>query len=114
MSDWALALSVSDEGPDPTFLRIARAITDEIKRGRLKAGAALPGTRTLASSLGVHRNTVLAAYRELFAEGWITSEKARGTYVSPSIPDVAPRRFSARAEVAGEIAVRAGFDLPDP
>jgi GntR family transcriptional regulator / MocR family aminotransferase len=112
MSDWAVALSVS-EGTDPTFLRIARAITDEIKRGRLRAGAALPGTRTLATSLGVHRNTVLAAYRELFAEGWISSEQARGTFVSSQIPDVTPRRFSPRAEVVKEIAARAGFDLPD-
>ena len=113
-ADWTVALDVSEDGNDPTFLRIARAITDDIKRGRLKAGASLPGTRTLATSLGVHRNTVLAAYRELFAEGWIASEKARGTFVSASIPDVAPRRFSPRAEVAKEIATRAGFDLPDP
>src|SRR5262249_34379460 len=69
----------------------------------------LPGSRTLAATLGVHRNTVLAAYRELVAEGWISTEEARGTFVSRAIPDVAPRRFSR--QLATAIAPRAGFEL---
>ena len=44
------------------------------RRGRLRPGDALPGSRALAQSLGVHRNTVLAACAELTAEGWIFSE----------------------------------------
>src|SRR5262249_49016218 len=54
-------------------------------------------------------NTVLAAYRELAAEGWISSEEARGTFVSAEIPDRAPRRFSS--DVAKEIASRPGFEI---
>jgi GntR family transcriptional regulator/MocR family aminotransferase len=111
MSTWTVAIDLDEAGTGPTFLRIARAVSDDIRRGRLKAGDALPGSRTLATSLGVHRNTVLAAYRELVAEGWIASEEALGTFVSPQIPDVAPRRFSAQAAVAREIAPRVGFDL---
>jgi GntR family transcriptional regulator/MocR family aminotransferase len=115
MGSWAFTLDLSQgaEG-QPTFLRIARAITDDIRRGRLRAGDALPGTRTLADSLGVHRNTVLAAYRELFAEGWIASEKARGTFVSADIPDAEPKRFSAKAAVVRGVAARPGYDLAPP
>jgi len=115
MAGWSVAIDLTreDEG-SPTFVRIARAITDDIRRGRLRAGDALPGTRTLASSLGVHRNTVLAAYRELFAEGWIASEKARGTFVAVEIPDAQPRRFSAKAALAREIAARPGYDVVGP
>ena len=102
------------EDAGPTFLRIARAVAADIRRGRLKAGDALPGSRTLATSLGVHRNTVLAAYRELTAEGWISCEEARGTFVSKTIPDVTPRRFSTAAAVAQSIAPRAGFELGPP
>lgn len=111
MARWSLAVDVG-EGGLPVFVRIARAISDDIRRGRLAKGAALPGTRTLASSLGVHRNTVLAAYQDLAAEGWITTENARGTFVSDEIPDVKPRRFSPRAAVPTAMAVRPGFDLP--
>jgi len=111
MSTWAVTIDLEATGSGPTFLRIARAVADDIRRGRLRAGDALPGSRTLATSLGVHRNTVLAAYRELVAEGWIASEEAHGTFVSPQIPDVTPRRFSAQAAVAREIAPRVGFEL---
>lgn len=115
MSAWTVEIDVErGDGlaAEPVFLRIARAVAEDIRRGRLRSGDELPGSRTLATSLGVHRNTVLAAYRELEAEGWIATSRARGTFVSPSIPDVAPRRFSARAAVPPGIAARAGFDLP--
>lgn len=111
MSSWTVAIDLAAADTGPTFLRIARAISEDIRRGRLRAGDSLPGSRTLATSLGVHRNTVLAAYRELGAEGWIATAEARGTFVSPQIPDVSPRRFSAQAAVAREISPRVGFDL---
>ncbi|MBX3212215.1 MAG: PLP-dependent aminotransferase family protein [Labilithrix sp.] len=115
MASWSVTIDLTrgDEN-SPTFVRIARAIAGDIRRGRLRAGDALPGTRTLAASLGVHRNTVLAAYRELFAEGWIASEKARGTFVSVEIPEPQPKRFSAGAAEAREIAARPGYDVVDP
>jgi GntR family transcriptional regulator/MocR family aminotransferase len=81
-----------DEGSGPVFLRIARAIADDVRRGRLRSGDALPGTRVLAESLAVNRNTVVAAYRELVAEGWATTRRGGGTYVAESIPEPRPRR----------------------
>jgi GntR family transcriptional regulator/MocR family aminotransferase len=111
MPAWTVTFDVdaTRDGRDagPAFLRIARAVADDIRRGRLRAGDELPGSRTLAAQIGVHRNTVLAAYRELSAEGWIASKEATGTFVSREIPDVSPRRFSA--EVAREIAPRTGY-----
>ena len=73
--------------------QIARGIAEHVRHGRLRAGQALPGTRELARTLGVHRNTVLAAYAELVAEGWVTTQAARGTFVSPELPK--PRSFGA-------------------
>ena len=51
----------------PPFLQIARSLAADIQRGRLRPGDRLPGSRRLAASLQVHRNTVLAA----LAEGWL-------------------------------------------
>jgi len=78
-----------DQGPrgEPVFLRIVRAVTEDIRRGRLLAGTRLPGTRTLARSLGVNRNTVVAAFDELVAEGWLTASRASATRVSDTIPE---------------------------
>ena len=108
---WELTLELERQGHTPLFLQVARNIAADIRRGRLRPQTALPGSRSLARILGVHRNTVLSAYAELQAEGWIQTERARGTFVSPSIPDQAPRRFSGRsAKPTGTIA-QPGFDL---
>lgn len=96
----------------PLFLQIARAITDDIRRGRLRPGDALPGTRTLARSLGVQRLTVVSAFDELVAEGWIATRPARGAFVSPELPDVRPRRFAAGAVQRAGVPERAVFDVP--
>lgn len=109
---WQLSVDLARDGTGPVFLRIARALTADIRRGRLRPGEELPGSRTLAASLGVHRNTVLAAYRELTAEGWVETTRARGTFVSSSLPEVEPRRFSARAAEAHVVSRHAAFVLP--
>ena len=100
---WPVPLVPRGDGPH--FLRIARAIADDVRRGRLVAGQRLPGSRTLAAELGVHRNTVLAALAELEAQGWLVTEAARGTFVAAALPEPArtrPPRSRARA----------GFPLP--
>ncbi|MGZ3476138.1 MAG: MocR-like pyridoxine biosynthesis transcription factor PdxR [Polyangiales bacterium] len=104
---WDHWLTIEAEGP--VFLRIARAVSEDVRRGRLRPGDPLPGSRTLAESLGVHRNTVLAAYRELAAEGWIDTRPAGGTFVRGELPEIAPRRFAPRRE---SVPSRAGYELP--
>src|SRR5689334_4953721 len=66
-----LSLDTGEDDDSPAFLRIARAIAADARAGRLRAGSRLPGSRELAISLSVHRNTVLAAFRELLAEGFL-------------------------------------------
>jgi GntR family transcriptional regulator / MocR family aminotransferase len=111
MAQWQVALDLNahNGGEQPIFIRLARAISDDVRRGRLKPGDALPGSRSLARALGVHRNTVLAAYAELAAEGWITTEAAARTFVSHALPDVEAqprRRAPARAALGFPLAAR--------
>ncbi|MBR8176802.1 GntR family transcriptional regulator, partial [Burkholderia ambifaria] len=49
-------------------------------RGAMPAGTRLPGTRALAETLGVSRNTTAAVYEQLVAEGFLQSDR-RGTRV---------------------------------
>ncbi|MBE7449511.1 MAG: PLP-dependent aminotransferase family protein [Kofleriaceae bacterium] len=101
-------------GGGPLFQRIARAVIDDIRRGRLVADQRLPGSRALAAELGVHRNTVLAALAELEAQGWIVTRPARGTFVAPTLPEVRPavRPASGRDRWAAGAGDRPGFALP--
>lgn len=82
----AFALQIEEDSRTPLFLRIARAIARDIERGRLRPGAMLPGTRSLAADLEVNRNTVVAAYHELALQGWIELQPARGAVVARNLP----------------------------
>jgi GntR family transcriptional regulator / MocR family aminotransferase len=110
MARWEFSLTVDRRQKAPLFVQIARAIVSDITRGRLRAGDMLPGTRTLARTLGVQRQTVVAAFNELYAEGWIVTHPARGTSVSPDFPDPSPRMFSPRT--VATLPSAPPFDLP--
>lgn len=108
MSDWSARIFLDPASRAPVFLQIAHAIMAEIHRGRLQPGAMLPGYRALAETLGVNRNTVLNAYKELQAEGWLEVKSGEGSCVV----DSPPRHLPAGVAPASEASVGMGFDLP--
>lgn len=69
----------------PVFKRVAEAIGLLIRQGRLAPGDTLPSSRSLASHLELHRNTILAAYDELIAQGYLEARAGRGTFVSSEL-----------------------------
>lgn len=109
MRTWDFAIPLDRTADAPVFLQISRRIAHAIEKGALVAGAPLPGQRELARSLGVHRNTVVAAYDELAAQGFVTTARARATLVADAWREPLPgaRRGSPRR--GGE---RCGFDVP--
>jgi len=62
-------------------------LRESILSGRLSAGTRLPSTRELAGELSLARNTVLNAFDQLYAEGYLTRRVGDGTYVSKELPD---------------------------
>jgi len=81
-------LSIDPASELPVYRQIADGIREAALDGRLHAGERLPPTRDLARQLGVNRNTVVAAYETLAAEGRIESHTGRGTFVSAGPSDV--------------------------
>ncbi|MFT5656977.1 MAG: GntR family transcriptional regulator/MocR family aminotransferase [Gammaproteobacteria bacterium] len=65
----------------------------------LPADSKLPSSRTLAKSLGVGRNTVIAVYDQLIAEGYLISRVGSGTQVSQSVSGV---QLKSKAINAGD------------
>jgi len=99
-SDFVLRLPEAFEGP--LYLAIARTISQAIRSGRLPERARLPGTRSLARQLGVQRNTVVAAYDELIAQGWLQARAKQGTFVaSQAVLPTPPTRPRPRPGVPG-------------
>ena len=95
LRSWSLQLTITETSGLPVYLQIAQQIMEEIQRGRLPPSTAMPGTRELAEKLKVNRKTVILAYDELIAQGWLVSEQRRGSFVSANLPN-----FHAQAPTA--------------
>jgi GntR family transcriptional regulator / MocR family aminotransferase len=70
---------------------LERVLRDAVQTGRLHPGTRLPSSRSLAKDLGVARNTIVEAYGQLVAEGWLTAVTGSGTTVADRVVEaVAP------------------------
>ncbi len=70
------------DGQGPRYAQLTRTLKQAILSGRCAPASRLPATRVLARELDVSRNTVLAAYEQLAAEGFIDGRVGSGCYVA--------------------------------
>ena len=86
---WQVGLSerIDAARPVPLYMQIIQAVIHDIESGRLTSGTYLPSSRELAGILGVNRKTVVLAYEDLIAQGWLASTATRGTMVSADLPE---------------------------
>jgi GntR family transcriptional regulator/MocR family aminotransferase len=83
-----LELAVGDPAPDAALWQwLYREIRAGILDGRLRRGTRVPATRALAQRYGVSRGTVVTAFEQLTAEGYLDGRVGDGTYISVRLPD---------------------------
>jgi GntR family transcriptional regulator len=80
-----IAVNPADELP--IYRQIMRQITEAIAGGRLRPGEKLPSHRDLSEQIVVAPLTVKKAYDELEAQGFIETQRGRGTFVCASLPE---------------------------
>ena len=68
------------------YLQLSNQIIQFIKNQTLAPTTKLPGSRTLAAQLHVHRKTIVACYEELLLQGWVESIPKKGTFVHRNLP----------------------------
>jgi len=71
----------------PLYRQLYDQLREAILTKRLAGGARLPSTRALAKELGVSRNTVMIAFEQLLAEGYLEGRTGAGTFVASVSPD---------------------------
>jgi DNA-binding transcriptional regulator YhcF (GntR family) len=76
----------------PLSRQIYMQVRSAVLSGALRAGARMPSSRAMASKLGVARASVVAAYEQLLAEGYVESRHGSGTFISDDIAGLATRR----------------------
>ena len=74
-------------GDAPLYRQIYKAIRKAILSGEFPSQMRLPATRVLAERLGVSRITVVNAYEQLFAEGYLEGKTGAGTFVAAQLPE---------------------------
>ena len=92
------AFSQCEEGK--LHKRLYIAISESILTGNLNPSARMPPTRDLAEELELSRNTVLRVYEQLQAEGYISTHRGNGTFVTHSVLDNLDARPLLSAEEA--------------
>jgi len=68
------------------YLQIAAAIRRAIENGTVTPSEKLPSARALAAQLSVNRHTIMAAYDELVAQGWVEAKQRQGYTVVRTLP----------------------------
>jgi GntR family transcriptional regulator len=94
---------IDPRSPVPLYAQIAGRLRLAVASGELPPGEALPSVRQLAARLRVNPATVVQAYRELEADGFVEMRQGAGTFVRDLRPE---QRAEERARAAGALVQR--------
>lgn len=83
-------LQFNTTSTEPLYSQLFRYIKNLIINEELEYGSKLPPIRTFAKELGVNNITVINAYKQLEASGYITSKQGSGFYVSKKVANEQP------------------------
>lgn len=108
---------------DPTGIQLdrrnglSRQLYQELRKrmldGRLASGTRLPASREMAAALGISRNSVVRAYDQLYAEGFIEGRIGNGTFVA--IPEKLSTKVSTELHtgLSTDLSTKLAIDLGD-
>lgn len=99
MLPWNTIITISREKPRAIYLQIADAIIVEVLNDRIPKGYKMPGGRKMADALKLNRKTILQAYDELLAQGWLEIIPSKGSFIKKNFPNLNPTQFSIQADL---------------
>lgn len=82
-----LPISIISNDSKTLYRQVYESLRESILTRRLRVGTRLPSTRLLAKELNVSRNTVINAFEQLIAEGFLIGKQGAGTFVADELPD---------------------------
>ncbi len=104
--------SIDSRSVIPVYEQLKRQIVLSIVSGRLDEGEKLPSIRELAAALRINPNTVAKTYRQLETDGYVTSRKGLGVFVSAGVRELQSNRIEIFEELTDEyISKAAGLGL---
>ncbi len=102
-----------DRGSDvPLYRQLRAALERGILTGQIGVGTRLPSSRELSAQLAVSRNTVVTAYQELVAEGYVTPVSRSGLVVNPELTRRPAAPSGGRLDWSARLDPLPGHGLP--
>jgi GntR family transcriptional regulator / MocR family aminotransferase len=95
-----LSATLDPDSSVPIYRQLAQQLRAAMRSGTLAQGLRLPPSRELALLLSVGRNSVVQAYADLLAEGWLDARGRQGTFVSQPPGHVPADKKSAQRATA--------------
>ncbi len=102
----SIAFTLQRDSSDPLFVQLCDQIRQRITDGTLAQNTKLPPSRGLASDLGISRSTVVTAYEQLVAEGYIEGRTGSGYFIRGMAEIDLPK--------TGKLASIISHDEPEP
>ncbi|WP_299547169.1 PLP-dependent aminotransferase family protein [Seonamhaeicola sp.] len=93
MIPYKTIINIDRESRIPIYIQLTNQFIKLIKSRTLLPEAKLPGSRTLADLLSLHRKTVVACYEELILQGWAESVPQKGTFIHANLPELKQQKL---------------------
>ena len=109
MFPYKTSFSLDRKSNQALYLQLANQFIQLIKDRKLLPNTKLPGSRTLANLLTVHRKTIVACYEELLLQGWVESIPKKGTFINANLPELHQQEFLLKTNVSSKTNI--GFQF---
>jgi len=96
----------------PLTRQIYMQVRSAILSGALCPGTCVPSSRAMASKLGVARASVVSAYEQLLAEGYVESRRGSGTFISTQVIGL-PSRLRGAPRAIKRAVLTSAQTFPD-
>lgn len=78
-----MLIEIDAHSEEPIYLQLRQQIIIGIAKGELKPNEQLPTVRQIADELGMNAMTVSKGYQQLKEEGYLITDRRKGTLVAP-------------------------------
>ena len=109
-----MKIEIDKKSGIPLYLQIKYQIKKWLEEGDVKEGKQLPTERDLSESLGVSRNTVSMAYKELVLENIISSSSGRGTFIGQKVSNknkLSEKKVKEKINEIIDVAINEALEL---
>ncbi|MGG5316955.1 GntR family transcriptional regulator [Enterococcus sp. AZ072] len=100
-----MILEIDAHSDEPIYLQLRKQIIIGIAKGDLKPLEQLPTVRQIADELGMNAMTVSKGYQQLKEEGYLITDRRKGTLVAPMPVDKKEEKEAALTLLLAELAL---------